>query len=151
MGQGLRLGLGPGLDNNLQSSLILIFNYCQYLRLGLKGSEHILSETWSPKFFVLLILILIFRMSDASGSEMSTSVNSDASYDIDIVRHHDGRCHLKCNRTEQLKKSFEVLVHSLKRFYFQSRPLLPTCWMPVTQIQSLSVKRRSADMENRKM
>ena len=93
MGQGLRLGLGPGLDNNLQSSLILIFNYCQYLRLGLKGSEHILSETWSPKFFVLLILILIFRMSDASGSEMSTSVNSDASYDIDIVRHHDGGCH----------------------------------------------------------
>ena len=24
-------------------------------------------------------------------SDMSTSVNSDASYDIDIVRHHDGK------------------------------------------------------------
>ena len=31
-------------------------------------------------------------MPDASGSEMSTSMNSDASYDIDIVRHHDGGC-----------------------------------------------------------
>ena len=28
--------------------------------------------------------------ADAGGSEMSTSMNSDASYDIDIVRHHDG-------------------------------------------------------------
>ena len=27
---------------------------------------------------------------DVTGSEMSSSVNSDASYDIDIVRHHDG-------------------------------------------------------------
>jgi len=27
--------------------------------------------------------------ADAGGSEMSTSMNSDASYDIDIVRHHD--------------------------------------------------------------
>ena len=28
--------------------------------------------------------------ADTGGSEMSTSMNSDASYDIDIVRHHDG-------------------------------------------------------------
>ena len=34
----------------------------------------------------------IFRMSvDGTCSEMSTSVNSDASYDIDIVKHHDGK------------------------------------------------------------
>ena len=35
------------------------------------------------------IIHSIFRMPDASGSEMSTSMNSDASCDIDIVRHHD--------------------------------------------------------------
>ena len=28
--------------------------------------------------------------AEATGSEMSSSMNSDASYDIDIVRHHDG-------------------------------------------------------------
>ena len=42
-------------------------------------------------------------MSDASGSEMSTSVNSDASYDIDIVRHHDGGCdYLKSSNILQI-------------------------------------------------
>ena len=33
---------------------------------------------------------------DVTGSEMSSSVNSDASYDIDIVRHHDGESLLEC-------------------------------------------------------
>ena len=35
-------------------------------------------------------------MPDATGSEMSTSMNSDASYDIDIVRHHDGVEDINC-------------------------------------------------------
>ena len=32
---------------------------------------------------------------DGTYSEMSTSVNSEASYDIDIVKHHDGNIHFK--------------------------------------------------------
>ena len=35
--------------------------------------------------------------ADAGGSEMSTSMNSDASYDIDIVRHHDGNNNIDAN------------------------------------------------------
>ena len=38
----------------------------------------------------------VSRMSvDETYSEMSTSVNSEASYDIDIVKHHDGNIHFK--------------------------------------------------------
>ena len=41
---------------------------------------------------MFLFGFIFSRMPEASGSEMSTSMNSDASYDIDIVRHHDGGC-----------------------------------------------------------
>ena len=46
--------------------------------------------------------------SDAGGTEMSTSMNSDASYDIDIVRHHDGNVDI--DNVADVTKCFDVLV-----------------------------------------
>ena len=103
---------------------------------GANSWEELRYESWLDKMYFQHLVTL--RMPDASGSEMSTSMNSDASYDIDIVRHHDGGW-------------FVMVLHALKMFYFQLPPPLPTSWTQVTRIQSLRVKRRSADMENRKM
>ena len=44
--------------------------------------------------FLIQISTKFFRMAGDGltvDSDMSTSINSDASLDIDIVRHHDGR------------------------------------------------------------
>ena len=63
---------------------------------------------------------------DGTYSEMSTSVNSEASYDIDIVKHHDGNIRFK----SQNFATFSLLIqlpHPLQIF-----------WMPAIQIQMMT-------------
>ena len=67
-------------------------------------------------------------------SDMSTSVNSDASYDIDIVRHHDGR-------------NVSILPSVIPYFQWPHPP--PTCWTPGTLSQTPPTpRRRSVRLEN---
>ena len=50
---------------------------------------------------------------DGTNSEMSTSVNSEASYDIDIVKHHDGKGPFKyCIITQNDENAYAVCSRS---------------------------------------
>ena len=73
-------------------------------------------------------------------SEMSTSVNSDASLDIDIVRHHDGII-------------LEHLDRQIRQFVIQQFqwPLpLPTYWTPETSTRRLTQRMISVRLEELK-
>ena len=72
-------------------------------------------------------------------SEMSTSVNSDASLDIDIVRHHDG-----IGTFRQTNQTVLVIQH------FQWPLPLPTYWTPDTRTRRLSQKMTSVNLEDLK-